>query len=120
MIKQNELRVGNLVMDFDDGQKYYPIESIYVNLHGVYWVSYRDNSIKCSVEELEPIPLTEELLLSSRFRRLDKYTFTYKGFFIHMRKRGFVYGKNLIVEYYHQLQNLFFILKQEELKLDQI
>ena len=115
MIQAQDLRIGNLVLDRDDKEKYYPIESIYLNMHNVYWVSYRNNSIRCSVESLETISLSDDLLLRSGFRRLDKYTFTYKGFFIHRRKRGFVHGKNLIVESYHQLQNLFFCLKQQEL-----
>lgn len=64
-----------------------------------------------------PIPLTEEWLLKFGFRQIDKYSFAYKGFFIHKRKIGFKYSKKLIINSVYQLQNLYFALTNEELTI---
>jgi hypothetical protein len=122
MIKVNELRIGILVMDFEDSQKYHPIECIYLNMHDRYWVSYRDNSIKCSVESLEPIRLTEEWLLKFGFEEWDKNAWQ-KSFALSLNKINdiFCYNNNsinVIIKYVHQLQNLYWCLCGEELKLD--
>jgi hypothetical protein len=128
MIKENELRIGNLVMDFEDSQKYHPIECIYLNMHDKYWVSYRDNSIKCSVESLEPIPLTEEWLIKFGFEKQMMWTYAInifgnKKLIYYLGEKGWSVGnKNYSdfsnLNYLHQLQNLYFALTGEELKLD--
>jgi hypothetical protein len=135
MIKENELRIGNLVMDFEDSQKYHPIECIYLNMHDKYWVSYRNNSIKCSVESLEPIPLTEEWLLKMGFDISNSSGYNIKNNGIEIdvwfNDDGLIndiqisstnisgaYPNIKHFQYVHQLQNLYWCLCGEELKLD--
>ena len=68
---------------------------------------------------IEPIPLTEEWLIKFGFKQWgDKYTFGLKGINIHHRQRGFVLRKSVpVIQYVHQLQNLYFALTGEELTL---
>lgn len=69
---------------------------------------------------LEFIPLTEEWLLKFGFKPFCK-DFSLKGIVIHKRKRGWVLRKSVPdLKYVHQLQNLYFALKGEELNLKQI
>lgn len=66
-----------------------------------------------------PILLDDAWLLDLGFKKLDKYTFVNKSFFVHKRKRGFVFGgkkAGTIIEYVHTLQNLFFALNGTELE----
>ncbi len=119
-MKPQDLRIGNYIQDFEDKPYYFQIESI-ENNNGDYWVTYRDGSISCIVDALEPIPLTEEWLLKFGFEKIqfhipDKYD---NGKLrIKKDERGFwiiaCYNFILITSV-HQLQNLYFALTGEEL-----
>ena len=110
-MKANELRLGNLVLYSDKNETPIPT-TINIDISDLILLN---NSVKDVL--YEPIPLTEEWLLKLGFRRLDKYTFARNDIFIHMRKRGIVYSKKLILENLHQLQNLYFALTNEELTM---
>lgn len=81
------------------------------------WVDGYDRE---EYDSFSPIPLSKQWMLDLGFKQLDKYTFVYKGWFIHYRvKEGsFIYNKRTKVEYVHQLQNLLFFLSGYELKLE--
>jgi hypothetical protein len=116
-MKANELRIGNYVYPFDD-----------INLVSEK-IIFRD-AIKLNAKDfkntnhLEQIPLTEEWLLKFGFKHSGN------GFFIHTKSllelsnigneyflSGFK-GVSLNKIYHvHQLQNLYFALTNEELKL---
>jgi hypothetical protein len=127
MIRAQELRIGNWV-EYDN--RYFQIDSIadvFPTLNtpefGIGVVDY--NNIK-------PIPLTEEWLLKFGFKLLNKkYR---KTGFLHCNKIWFpltvrFYCHGIWVEYFgqqigeikyvHQLQNIYFAIEKEELKLQQ-
>ena len=102
MIQVNELRVGNWVLE--DGE-YKKLKSMW---------DFDD------IDDFDPIPLTEEILLKCGFERnhygglylLSKFDFdlTKEGYFLVDNVR--VHCKHL-----HQLQNLYFALTGTELKI---
>lgn len=127
----NELRIGNLFDHFEDGVL--PIEEIKKDSDGFdgYYAVFRNNSIKCRIDFLDPIPLTEEWLLKFGFEK-DKYDYfhhikskiiightTTDEFFEYEYLTGFQDSQTEMCElkYIHQLQNLYFALNCQELKL---
>jgi hypothetical protein len=107
MIKANELRLGNLV---------YPD------------MSYPEPIKVCAKDfedtlHLNPIPLTEEWLLKFGFVEID--TFDDHCYYLQKCDLGLdrsfqPYGIGFITElkHVHQLQNLYFALTGEELKIE--
>lgn len=81
-----------------------------ITAYGIYILEDTINS------KYTAIPLTEEWLLKFGFRRLNKYAFVKKSFFIHHRKSGFNIKKSQPIKYVHELQNLYFYLTKDELK----
>jgi hypothetical protein len=131
-MKANELRIGNLVIANNllyrkEGENKIACvvgidsEKEYNDLISSITIYHIDDEFKDTygqwIKHLEPIPLTEEWLIKLGFSRIDKYTFVKSGIFIHMRKRGFVFSKKLIVENVNQLQNLYFALTKKELTM---
>jgi hypothetical protein len=73
-----------------------------------------------TIDEIEPIPLTGEILEKFGFKKLDKYTFNKGGWFVYNRKRGFVTGsknRELKLDSVHELQNWWFTNNKEDLKI---
>jgi len=116
----NELRIGNYVLR----DSYYPIqvESIIdygINLRGgdSYGV-YADEKL----EDIKPIPLTEEWLLKFGFTKYS-YGFQNKILIRHPHKDCYEIRISdnlgyLDIKYVHQLQNLYFALTHQELTLN--
>lgn len=93
-----------------------------------YWVKNKEG-----IEEFcdfEPIPLTEEWLLKFGFEKSNNntefYTFDLSKLSIHLKSKQYADGRTYFnswciiekqIEYVHQLQNLYFALTQEELKI---
>ncbi len=117
MIKANELRLGNKmfipstnqIVEISCINKYI---GVYVN-DGFSWLGF---------QEIKPIPLTEEILLKCGFVEID----TYDDHYYYLQKcdlgldRSFQpYGIGFIpdLKHVHQLQNLYFALTNEELKI---
>ena len=108
MIQATELRIGNYTERNDMSIKAITAEDL------VYLSKGED------ITRIHPIPLTEEILLKSGARRIDKYTFVLNGLFIHMRKMGFVFNvgkKKIVIEHLHKLQNLTHALTNTELNI---
>jgi hypothetical protein len=64
------------------------------------------------------IPISEILLIKAGFVQIDKYTFTFFGFFIHKRKIGFTHGggkHKIVFQGIHHLQNVFYFTRGKEL-----
>ena len=119
-MKNTELRIGNWVEIKDQEVKTYAqIEGV-GNLQHVAGQLY-------PIEELEPIPLTEEWLERFGFN-FDVNSGLYKksGFEVEVFNIGveFYLGEYgswfLFVEHVHQLQNLYFALTGEELELKEV
>ena len=112
MIQTNQLRIGNIVRDRKT-DNYYCIRVLAFN--------------KPSLERLEPIKLTEQLLINCGFKlRKKTEDGTIYGLLnttiIYTRSVGsgmcfFLngYHNDVHIEFLHQLQNLFFLLTGNEL-----
>ena len=125
MIKPQELRIGNYVFDID-GDVLQVGEILDIG------VKFKGTSLSSRYEKINPIPLTEEILLKFGFEKREHKSF-FKGkeliyFTFTSNKYGFliwntiqnqwwVLGKISISQpiYVHQLQNLYFALTGEEL-----
>lgn len=127
MIQPNELRIGNLFIDTvgayceaNTVQKVKDINSAGVN-------SWRDMGISgcCFFENMEPIPLTSEILETCGFQLATTGGY-YKDFegtsILFFEKKGF-FSLGYIgsqTKYLHQLQNLYFSITQEELPFNNL
>lgn len=123
-ISARELRIGNFVMF-----KHTPIGS------GIYPVmAIKDDLIVGSnggaayLNEIEPIPLTEEWLVRFGFEssKDDVYDYPtwclYENVFVQKIDDAFWYGKdwedfNIDIHSVHDFQNLYFALRREELSI---
>lgn len=118
-MKASELRIGNFV-EFDGEES--KIESISLGVksgHVVYLECYGDLIL---FDHLEPIPLTEEWLVKFGFEEKDGYfTKNKDDIYNNYTDNSFDYVINGIViieiKHVHQLQNLYFALTGEELKI---
>ena len=114
-LKENELRIGNLFDHMDDG--ILSIEEIKKDSDGFkgYYAVFRNGSIKCHVSYLQPIPLTEEWLLRFGYTEKDLS----QGKIIKGRNGGYIITtlSNKEIFYVHKLQNLYYELKDNELRL---
>jgi hypothetical protein len=127
-MKATDLRIGNYIQDFEDKPYYFQIESI-ENNNGDYWVTYRDGSISCIVDALEPIPLTQEWLVKFGFKEDSDLYFSktiepYCELYYNKKDKTICIGQpyeaggtELKFLYVHQLQNLYFALTGEELTI---
>ena len=130
MVYANELRIGNWITDNEAGG-YFQIEEIYKNQYGVYYASYRKGSIRIVRDEIEPITLTEERLVKFGFEKIKKESYsTGKNVYFNVYKLGsLTYNTSQNIwwfgylklenppKYVHQLQNLYFALRGEELEI---
>ena len=119
-MKATELRIGNWVKwnyeERSDGNAY-PVE-----------FGYELDDIKNNPNIVKPIPLTEEWLVKFGFEYKDGYLTLELGYFSGSNfiywigdvlnlfcKSGMMLTNN--IKYVHQLQNLYFALTGEELKI---
>lgn len=132
MIQPQELRIGNSV---NTELGIAEVIGIYEDVVDVKGVSVIDNSSENKIsistrsfdgcveyEKIQPIPLTEEILLKFGFLKDDNFYHLnniwisnfYENYF---SLDGFDETK---IEFVHQLQNLYFALTGEELKFEDI
>lgn len=126
MIKANELRIGNLVYKRDLPSSEHSallVNNIYrngVNINEEGWVY--------SLPDLDPIPLTAEMLEKAGFKEQRQTFFTWYIFGATERQfrldysdettYHWVQGNTIVaLSYVHQLQNLYFALTGEELAI---
>lgn len=129
-MKANELRIGNLIQWEDDSNNIVKVATI--GGKGKPWVRYdeldpKEPSGVARLFEFIPIPLTKEWLLKLGFGDFNGYFARYWGkngfeiivwnnyykkYFFELAK-----GRTILIDYVHQLQNLYFALTGEELKL---
>jgi hypothetical protein len=137
-MKANELRIGNLVF-VDNTQYWSELKGIYlevtsissesvslshVNMHpNKYYMRYSQ-----LLEYIQPIPITEELLLKCSLERKAQDTiFDYPTWYLNDSEYMFEadgrFYHNLVncdykeVKYLHQFQNIVFALTGEELEV---
>jgi hypothetical protein len=117
-MKTNELKINNIVWDVNNVPK--TIKSI-TSYGDLAFVCFEAEMHRLPTQEIRPIIPTEEWLVKFGFEEqgIDKRTFcsafVKDGFRITLSNGGnFYYGK-LMITSIHQLQNLFFCLRGEEL-----
>lgn len=115
-MQSKDLRIGNLVKNNEPRyrDKILVIESIGDNdTVNVFFREY-------PMSALSPLPLIEEYLINFGFEKHEfdhkENQYRYKDRLIVLRDGKFVdYGSSVILEYVHELQNLYFALTKEEL-----
>ena len=126
VLKASDLRVGNLV-HIPQLKDNFEIGAIYEN--GRFLTKNNKHSFS-SIECANPIPLTEEWLNKFDFYKWDNEYSLSDGFFyisfkffkngniklwINGESKKYAKGEIMIINYVHQLQNLYFALTQREL-----
>ncbi len=133
-MKASELRIGNLVLDPVLGIVKV-VDILSTNVIGVQTSHLKVNKVKSTktfmvdVEDLQPIPLNEEKLLKfgwEQYHNTNHYfigelTICYvnKNLGFKIAYLDMVAIDSISIKYVHQLQNLYFALTGEELKLKQ-
>lgn len=105
MIKAQDLRLGNWV--------YSTSHKVNCKVIRLSYDSELDNS--------EPIPLTEEILLKCGFDKVREYFTIYNEFDVFKDNKGYythINCGNIYLNSLHQLQNLFYTLTGEELQIN--
>lgn len=124
MIQANELRIGNLVNVNGETIEVSDINSLGIDNHY--------GEVKYELSELQPIPLTEDILLKCGFEIEKHYDSKYELnhgqyiFVIDFLTFLKIYIKGVdeclffdeAVNGFHQLQNLYFALTNEELTIN--
>lgn len=116
-MKANELRIGNLISDVFATGKFYGVVNK-VHKDKVYY-----NGFVSKIEDIEPIPLTEEWLLKFGFSK-NHFDYIYeKGeFYVEVCENDYIFRWNdfnidINLKTVHRLQNLYFALTQSELTI---
>lgn len=121
-IKANEIRLGNLfaVNGFPMSVEAIFKDTVYLNFEGNEGDVWEEN-----IKDLVLIPLTEEILIKAGFEKESFSFYLYKDFIIRKIResdkqwRVILRHKDLNdIEYLHQLQNLYFALTGEEIKIE--
>lgn len=105
-MRVEELRIGNYYQWYADGKYYY------------FQIKPEDFQ-KRELANFEPIPLTEEILLKCGFEKGIEF-FSYNNFYIDLNE-WFVFNNMVAkapLKHLHQLQNLYFVLTNEELNIE--
>ena len=133
MIDCKDLRIGNWVYSPED-------ENVIIESVKKDWCDVRTKgdgefheSYGCPTQNLEPIPLTPELLVKCGFEIVNSdvhnITHAYNGYLaINTYTEGGEYwwlryyqgGTNINIKYLHQLQNIYYLLIGKELEIDLI
>lgn len=114
-LKANELRSGNYVLDIDN-------DILSISEITKDYVTFDKCNLKSRYSKIKPIPLTEEWLLKFGFIQDTGEPERFFNDIISLTKYKnawtIEYNNNdFVFEYVHELQNLHFILKKEELKI---
>jgi hypothetical protein len=125
-MKSTELRIGNWIADYECEPYYFQVEEIKKHVGFENWVCYRNGSVKA--KDPSPIPLTEELLVKMGFEKNGYGYWTHTKEYFELGENGggeycnsincFEYSNGKNIKYVHQLQNLYFALTGEELKIN--
>ena len=123
MIQAKDLRIGNWVM-YDN--KIFEVDTISMEFPTLNTIEFGIGVVKW--DKLNPIPLTEELLIKCGFKKINHihgYSFwamgikggrpkidIYENYTLYM---GYMVNH---IKYLHQLQNLIFALSGEELEIN--
>lgn len=126
MIDVRELRIGNIFKTSDCDC--FRVGEVYEKEDGLYCVEngidFNGSSLYGSVEDLQPIPLTEELLVKCGMNECDDacvVRYSYRNGKFKMNINNIENGCQICsieVKYLHQLQNIYFDLTGKELEVN--
>jgi hypothetical protein len=118
-MKAQELRIGNLVSFYGTKDFITVINTDDKDFEFINTTSYSN----ISLEDLKPIPLTEEILLTCGFEKDEDNIFKISKS-IYLLDSGFIqialgYAPiiNIKCKYVHQLQNFYYSLYEQELNI---
>ena len=128
-MKANEIRIGNYIADIWTPNGLFKVTELRKDK------IFYGNCFKAKYDDIRPIPLTEEILLKAGFEKCrkgcslnvggesfdyyikDKFVIwdhKHRGYSLEsIRSQGFI-----LYNFLHQLQNLFFALTGEEIKIE--
>lgn len=133
MIQANELRIGNYIADIWTPNGLFKVTELRKDK------IFYGNCFKAKYDDIRPIPLTEEILLKAGGKRFDEDKIILMlndpsthlvlmkvgtHWFPQIEQTGEFAseGVNVVflnfIDYLHQLQNLFFALTGEEIKIE--
>lgn len=108
MIQSKELRIGNIFLEkFSQTE----IKVLEISAEKIIFEGDFDNNWQA-----QPIPLTEEWLLKFGFKKGERGWF--KTLDKNLKFNLYTYRDKELYRYVHQLQNLYFALTNEELKIN--
>ena len=114
MINERELRINNLVEYLGETKKVLGFDEETFYLKNTVSVCYIE------LDEIYPIPLTEEWLLRFGYVKFRNDTYMISGHLIWTCNGLIMCNKNgIIIKSVHQLQNLYFALTNKELVLQE-
>jgi hypothetical protein len=119
-MKANDLRINNYVLDRKSNE--HKIVKEISSWDKLAMVRFENEMNLPSKLELSPIPLTEEWLINFGFEFLRQQDGT-QGVFsnglidLTLSNSGNIYYEIKILPYVHKLQNLYYVLKDEELTI---
>ena len=130
MIQLNELRIGNYVVFKRDGSEFYFFieqiskEKVWLNTHDEDLSN--GNPFEVSLSDVFPIPLSDEMILKCGFKERNKSIYYKDNFEILTENEqdckfhiigDYGYYFEVEISCVHQLQNLYFALKDTELEV---
>lgn len=133
MIQANELRVDNYIKLYrkpsDKEMSYHKIKGVFFNDRlKEYLVELEDGFCVKISKGIEPIPLTEDILLKCGFKDIGEKLYCKRYRLNRVDIYKMISGKypfyfrynqqDLEVKYLHRLQNLFFEVKNKELEVN--
>lgn len=108
-MKANELRIGNWVLNQGE-------------LIELTKQKFKMAVISFNCQEIKPIPLTEEWLVRFGFTLINRVDYESNCGVLELEATdaGYLFDSRIIINSVHSLQNLYFALTGEELKLNEI
>lgn len=118
MIQPNELRIGNWVKDTESDMN---IKVAGLDPYEIFVGEIDEEKEIYDCRDIEPIPLTDELLKKCGFREIVEKVFVH-GEMVNLMKgdNGYCLYDRLSIDIssLHQLQNIFFSLTGKELEIE--
>ena len=119
-MKANELRIGNLVSHNEEWSYHNELRTFDFKFTDSDWYALGESTL--FIENIKPIPLTEEWLIKFGFEKQNAMFYEFNKHQIRLIGDEVPYwiDSSYItnIKHVHQLQNLYFALTGEELKIN--
>ena len=115
-MKAIELRIGNLVSHNEEWSYHNELRTFEFQFTDSDWYALGESTL--FIENIKPIPLTEEWLIKFGFEKRYEDCFEYGKFILNDEFIMMDIDITIKCKHVHQLQNLYFALTGEELKIN--